>query len=46
MFFDYLVDFFCVYKQKFKFFFMVNVIMFYDDVNRIGYVDDDLKRIL
>lgn len=43
---DYLVDFFRAYKQKPKFSLMVNAIMSHDDLNRIGHVDDDLKRTL
>ncbi|XP_022792463.1 uncharacterized protein LOC111331586 [Stylophora pistillata] len=43
---DYLVDFFRAYKQKPKFSFMLHAVISHDDLNKIGYVDDDLKRTL
>lgn len=43
VFFEYLLSFFCRYRDWLRFVFVLYCEIFYDDINMIGYVDDDLK---
>lgn len=46
VFFNYLLSFFWSYKNWFNFVFLFYVLILYDDVNMIGYVDEDLMIFL